>query len=115
MNEIKRPTAGAIEAALSAYRPIVDDESLEFGEDTRTFMNLVFQNDRLRMEMIGIAAAIGAPEGQDPSDWQALAKSGHLNAELMRNIYLLCDMFFWVGWHARGAMEAQDDLQKTME
>ena len=115
MNEIKRPTVEAIEAALSAYKPIVDDESLEFGEDTKTFLNLVFQNDRLRMEMIGIAAAIGAPKGEDPTDWQALTKSGHLNAELMRDIYLLCDMFFWIGWHARGAMEDEDQLRRMTQ
>jgi hypothetical protein len=112
MNEIKRPTANAIEAALSAYQPIVDEETLEFGEDTTLFLNLVNQNDRLKGEMIGIAAALSVPEGKDYRDWQALAKSGHLNPTLMRNVQLLCDMFFWVGWYARGAVDEADQLKR---
>jgi hypothetical protein len=30
----------------------------------------------------------------------------------MRNVQLLCDMFFWVGWYARGAVDEADQLKR---
>jgi hypothetical protein len=36
MNETKRPTVEAIEAALSAYQPIANEETGEFSDDTKT-------------------------------------------------------------------------------
>ena len=30
-------------------------------------------------------------------------------------VNMLCDMFFWVGWHARGAIEDRERLRKMAE
>jgi hypothetical protein len=115
MNEAKRPTPEAIEAALSAYEPIADESTGELSEDTRTFINLMFQNDRLRLELMGIFNAIGCPEGSDPNDWQKLALEGHVNPTLMQKITFLCDMFFWIGWHSRGAVEEAEQLRRLAD
>ena len=115
MNEIKRPTLESIEAALSAYEPIADDRTGEFSDDTKTFLNFVFQNERLRLEFLGIVNAVGCPEGFDPSDWQGLAKAGYVNPELMQKVMTVMDMFFWIGWHARGAIEEADQLKRMTE
>ena len=112
MNKAKRPTLEAVEAALSAYKPIADETTGELSEDTRTFVNLMVQNERLRHELIGTAAMVGCPEGSDPMDWQRLGLAGHLNANLMHKIMMLCDMFFWVGWHARGAIDEAERLER---
>ena len=58
-----------------------------------------------------------APEGtrsSDPLDVQQLAQSGVLSDERMRKVYTLAAMFFYTGWHARGALEDADELQKLM-
>ena len=41
--------------------------------------------------------------------------AGQLDEDLLQTMNAAMGMFFWIGWHARGAMEAQDDLQKMME
>jgi hypothetical protein len=44
-----------------------------------------------------------------------LVAAGQLDEDLLQKMNAAMGMFFWIGWHARGAMEAQDDLQKMME
>ena len=46
---------------------------------------------------------------------QDLVAAGQLDEDLLQKMNAAMGMFFWIGWHARGAMEAQDDLQKMME
>ena len=46
---------------------------------------------------------------------QDLIAAGQLDEDLLQKVNAAMGMFFWIGWHARGAMEAQDDLQKMME
>jgi len=67
---------------LSAYNPIADEGTGELSEDTKTFVNLMFENERLRLELDGIFNAIGCPEGFDPMDWQGLANAGNVNPQL---------------------------------
>jgi len=62
-----------------------------------------------------LAAEIGAPAGWDTTDWVSLARAEHLNARLMFQVGMLCDMFFWVGWHARGAVEEAEQLKRLAE
>jgi len=33
----------------------------------------------------------------------------------MFQVGMLCDMFFWVGWHARGAVEEAEQLKRMAE
>jgi hypothetical protein len=108
-------TPEAIEAALSAYEPIANEETGELSEDTQAFLDLMLNNERLRLELSSVQNAIGCPEGFDPLDWQGLAKAGHVNPQLMQKVTMLCDMFFWVGWHARGAVDEADALNKMMK
>ena len=46
---------------------------------------------------------------------QDLIAVGQFDEDLLHKMYAAMGMFFWISWHARGAMEAQDDLLKMME
>jgi hypothetical protein len=46
---------------------------------------------------------------------QDLIAAGQLDEDLLQKMKAAMGMFFWIGCHARGAMDAQDDLQKMME
>ena len=114
--DIKRPTAESIEAAISALEPPLDVEADVLSDDTQTFVNLMFNNERLRLELVAVFNAIGCcPEDSDPTDWRGLAKAGHVNPNLMRKVTLLCNMFFWVGWHTRGAVEEAEQRKGMAE
>jgi hypothetical protein len=108
MKKLLRPTAEAIEAALSAYdsghqEGTVYDDGLEF-------IKIMSSNDRLKAEIHGVAdfvAEIDLP----------LELEFDLTPEFVRlfKVNMLCDMFFWVGWHCRGAIEEADQLQRMAE
>lgn len=110
MDEMKRPTAEAVEAALSAYE-LPDEETGELSQDQQTFLTIVYNNETLKREMIQSAVFISGVEVPDSMDWQALARSGILNEQLMLKVHMLCDLFFWVGWHARGAVEDAERMK----
>ena len=108
MNDYKRPTEEAIEAALSAYE--AQKTTGKLSEDTRTLTDLIWQNERLRKFHIS-PNAILCPKGSDPNDWQKLLAKENAGLLFVR-VLMACDMFFWVGWHARGAVEDADALRK---
>ena len=77
-------------------------------------MEIIFSHERLQVHIVDLAAALAAPEGTYTSatDWKNLAESGVLNPELMQKVSLLADMFFWIGWNARGAAEEAEQLKR---
>ena len=40
---------------------------------------------------------------------------GQSNDDLMFKIGITCEQFFWVGWHARGAVEEAQELEDLTE
>ena len=46
----------------------------------------------------------------DFDEMKRMAESGELDEEDMFRIAVVCNKFFWLGWHARGAIEDQDKL-----
>ena len=46
---------------------------------------------------------------------QDLVATGQLNEDLLQKVNAAMGMFFWIGWHARGATEDSDDMLKMME
>lgn len=114
--EPKKPTLAAIEAALSEYNntPAVDPTTDELSEDAKQFWTILQQSEELQGTLIGLAGGLASediPAGEfDFSHVQELAESGKLNAEFMFKISMVCEQFFWVGWHARGAIEDEDKL-----
>ena len=103
MNEPLRPTAEAIEAALSAYQEgAVYDDDFEF-------IKIISSNDVLKAQLHGIAdflTEIEMPEleAEFPPETVRLLK-----------VNMLCNTFFWVGWYSRGAIEEAEQLKRLVE
>lgn len=92
MKKPVRPTAEAIEAAISAYDSQHDD-----GSD---FIRIMSSNDRLEAEIYGAAEFVR--DLDLPAELTA-----QLTPEDVRffKVNMLCDLFFWIGWHSRGTVE----------
>jgi hypothetical protein len=108
MNEPLRPTAEAIEAALSAYDAQRPDGSMN--EEAVTFMTIMSSNERLRAEIAGAADFVA--DDDLPEELKGEFTPEHLR---LYKVNMLCDMFFWVGWHARGAIEEAEALKRMAE
>ena len=118
MDKTKRPTKAAIEAALSACYAEVD-AAKGIPDQQRIFDEIVMNSEDLQGAIIGVAVTMDPQEHELPEDTfkkaQELLASGDLREDILQRINAVVGMFFWIGWHARGAMEAKDDLQKMME
>lgn len=108
MKKVVRPTAEAIEAALSAYDSQHEEGAVQ--DDGLEFIKIVSTNDRLKAEIHGVADFVTENDLSAELD-------AELTPEVVRlfKVNLLCDMFFWVGWHSRGAIEEADQLEKMTE
>ena len=96
MNNSSKLTVAVIEAGVSAYSSALHDTG-EISEDTLSFLKLVAESDRLRAEIDRFIELMMEPESDD-------------NKREVR-VGLICDLFFWTGWHARGAIEDQERLE----
>src|ERR1051326_3901098 len=96
MYEPRRPTPESIEAALKKYDTGRTDATPADGSDSQTFINLVSKNDRLKQEIFSAIKFL--------IDIDKPVEITRLNL-LVFKINELCSVFFWVGWHARGAVE----------
>jgi hypothetical protein len=123
MDNSKKPTKAAIEAALSAYYGELDEAARkdDLPEHQRVFDEIVMDSEDLQGVIIGVSTALtlgpcdDAPTENLLKKAQDLVAAGQLDEDLLQNLNAAMGMFFWIGWHARGAMEEQDDLQKMME
>jgi len=96
MNESVRPIVEAIEAALSAYDSQRHERTLDSAR--LEFIRIMLSNDRLKtsiLSSVDFASRLDLP--------------AELEAELLEivrsyKVNRLCHMFFWVGWHSRGAI-----------
>jgi len=107
MNEPLYPTPEAIEAALSAYDAQRPDGFLN--DEGKLFMEIMASNERLRAEIHRAAEFL--------KELDVPPEIAEFTAENIRlyKVNMLCDMFFWVGWHARGAIEDRERLRKMAE
>jgi hypothetical protein len=108
VDEPLRPTADVIEAAFSAY-----DAHHAYGspnEDGLEFIEIMCSNERLKAEIHAAAEFVGALD-------LPVELHGEFDPEVIRlyKVNMLCDMFFWVGWYARGAMEQAEELRRMTE
>ena len=108
MKKPLRPTAEAIEAALSAYDSQHQEEEV-VGDDALEFIKIMSSNDRLKAEIHGVADFVAEVD-------LPLELDVELTPEVVRlfKVNMLCDMFFWVGWHSRGAIEEADQLKRMV-
>jgi hypothetical protein len=108
MNEPLQPTAEAIEAALSAFD--ADRSTRMLSDDSQVFTRLMSSNPRLQAEIVSAIKFVTDIEVPDE------LKSEFTEADmLIYKVNALCDMFFWVGWHSRGAVEDADQLKRMAE
>jgi hypothetical protein len=105
MKKPVHPTAEAIEAALSAY----DCRYEEQPENGTQFIEIMSSNDRLKAEIHGAADLI--------SEIDLPELEGEFTPEVVRlyKVNMLCNMFFWVGWNSRGAIEEAEQLKRMAE
>ncbi|HTG74775.1 MAG TPA: hypothetical protein VMB70_13460 [Terriglobia bacterium] len=123
MDPIKRPTKAAIEAALSAYYSEVDEAARKntLPEHQKVFDEIVMDSEDLQGVIIGISAALTMSPFEDaPTEnllkkAQDLVAAGQLDEDLLQEMNAAMGMFFWIGWHARGATEDSDDMLRMME
>ena len=122
MDPIKRPTKAAIEAALSAYYGELDEAERRnvLPEHQRVFDEIVMDSEDLQGVIIGISTALTMNPFEDaPTNLlkkaQDLVAAGQLDEDLLQKMNAAMGMFFWIGWHARGATEDSDDMLKMME
>jgi hypothetical protein len=98
----KRPTPEAIEAAISAYEPIANENTGELSEDTQLFLKMLLRHERLRLQFLSVANAIGCPaDFEDPwtgNDWHRKATC-HRSCFKRWECYVTC-FFGSVGTHA---------------
>jgi hypothetical protein len=120
---IKRPTKTAIEAALSAYYGEVDEAARKdaLPEHQKVFDEIAMDSEDLQGVVIGVSTSLTIGPFEDATTESLLRKAqdliaaGKLDEELLQKVNAAMGMFFWIGWHARGATDAQDDLLKMME
>jgi len=103
MNKPLRPTAEAIEAALSAYQ-----EGAVYNDDFE-FIKIMSSNDILKAHLHGLThflteVDLPALEAVFPPETLRLLK-----------VNMLCSTFFWVGWYSRGAIEEAEQLKRLAE
>jgi hypothetical protein len=122
MDPIKRPTKAAIEAALSAYYGELDEAERRnvLPEHQKVFDEIVMDSEDLQGVIIGISTALTMNPFEDaPTNLlkkaQDLVAAGQLDEDLLQKMNAAMGMFFWIGWHARGATEDSDDMLKMME
>lgn len=123
MHPIKRPTKAAIEAALSAYYDEVDESARKnvVPEHQEVFDEIVMDSEDLQGVIIGISTDVtmsplkDAPAENLLKKAQDLMAAGQLDEDLLQKMNAAMGMFFWIGWHARGAMEDSDDMLRMME
>jgi hypothetical protein len=123
MFPIKRPTKTAIEAALSAYYGEVDEAARKdvLPEHQKVFDEIVMDSEDLQGVIIGISTALTLSPFEDApmenllKKAQDLVAAGQLNEDLLQKVNAAMGMFFWIGWHARGATEDSDDMLRMME
>src|SRR5690349_8053041 len=100
-----------------------DDEILrDVWAEMHAFNECVLSSDAIRSEMFGIARALYDPEakGSDsPSriveSLQQLMKAGKVTEWQLHLIEQVCRQFFFLGWHARGAVEEVEELNRMTE
>ena len=117
MNEPMRPTLEAIEAALSEYNRTlsVDPTTDELSDDVKLFWTILEQSKELQGTLMALAAELVSDRDPDEFDLahvQELMTSGKMNDDLMFKIGMTCEQFFWIGWHARGAAEDAEALDR---
>ena len=117
MNDSKKPTLAAIEAALSAYRRTtsLDPATDELSDDVKLFWTILQKSDELQSTVMALAAELVSDRDLDEFDLehvQELMASGKLSDDLMFKIGMMCEQFFWIGWHARGAMDDTEALER---
>ena len=122
MDPIKRPTKAAIEAALSAYYGELDEAERRnvLPEHQKVFDEIVMDSEDLQGVIIGISTALTMNPFEDaPTNLlkkaQDLVAAGQLDEDLLQKMNAAMGMFFWIGWHARGAAEDSDDMLRMME
>jgi len=122
MDPIKRPTKAAIEAALSAYYGELDEAERKnvLPEHQKVFDEIVMDSEDLQGVIIGISTALTMSPFEDtPTNLlkkaQDLVAAGQLDEDLLQKMNAAMGMFFWIGWHARGATEDSDDMLRMME
>jgi hypothetical protein len=123
MDPIKKPTKAASEAALSAYYGEVDEAARKdaLPEHQRVFDEIVMNSEDLQGVIIGMSTSLTIGPFADATTENLLKKAqdliaaGQLDEELLQKVNPAMGMFFWIGWHARGAMEDSDDMLKMME
>jgi hypothetical protein len=122
MDPIKKPTKAAIEAALSAYYGEVDEAARKnsLPEHQKVFDEIVMDSEDLQGVIIGISTALTMSPFEDtPTNLlkkaQDLVAAGQLDEDLLQKMNAAMGMFFWIGWHARGATEDSDDMLRMME
>jgi hypothetical protein len=123
MDPIKRPTKAAIEAALSAYYGEVDEAARKnaLPEHQKVFDEIVMDSEDLQGVIIGVSTALTLSPFEDaPTEnllkkAQDLVAAGQLDEDLLQKMNAAMGMFFWIGWHARGATEDSDEMLRMME
>jgi len=71
--------------------------------------------------IIGISTALSLGRFEDApmenllKKAQELVAAGQLSEDVLQKVNATMGMFFWIGWHARGAAEDSDDMLRMME
>jgi len=71
--------------------------------------------------IIGISTALSLGRFEDApmenllKKAQELVAAGQLSEDVLQKVNATMVMFFWIGWHARGAAEDSDDMLRMME
>ena len=103
MNEAKTPTLESIEAALKTYDANRAQKAAAVDKDSQAFIKLVGNNERLKREIFNVIKFL--------IDIDVPLELTCLNLVIFK-FNELCEVFFWVGWHARGAAEQSVGLKR---
>jgi len=110
-----------LEAAVSAYYGEVDEAARkERPSGAPVFDEIVMDSEDLQGVIIGVSTAVTISPFEDAPTENLLKKAQDLVAagqldDLLQKMNAAMGMFFWIGWHARGATEDSDEMQRMME
>jgi hypothetical protein len=102
-----------------------DDEILagDVWGEIEAFNKCVMASERIRGGLFGIVSALYDPEVNENNNtdlsvllerFQSMLRKGQVTEYHVHLVTQACRTFFWMGWHARGAVEDQDKLRNMI-
>lgn len=114
MDQLKRPTVEAIEAALSDNLHQSSTKTEDKQQQVSWFQNAVEQSRHLKAAILGLTDVVSERyEDLDQDHFRKVLGRVPTKEQFEEHrVMAIAAHFFFLGWHARGAVEDADRLKR---